>query len=138
MEADLFGLFVSSLISSTLLPGGSEAYLAWLISDGEISAWVLIAVATIGNTLGGVITYGMGRLVAMRYPFKLLDKNKHQRAKRWFEKMGSSVLLLSWLPVVGDPLCFVAGWLKVNAIAGIFFIVLGKAIRYMLIAGLFV
>jgi membrane protein YqaA with SNARE-associated domain len=138
MGADLLGLFLSSLISSTLLPGGSEAYLAWLVSDGEISVWVLMAVATLGNTLGGAITYGMGRLVAMRYPFKLLDKNKHQRAKRWFEKAGSSVLLLSWLPVVGDPLCFVAGWLKVNAVLGIFFIALGKAIRYMLIAGLFV
>ncbi len=138
METDLVGLFLSSLISSTLLPGGSEAYLAWLVADAEISLWLLIGVATLGNTLGGVITFGMGRLVAMRYPFELLNKQKHQRAKRWVEKAGSSVLLLSWLPVIGDPLCFVAGWLKLNLFAGIVFIALGKAVRYMLVAGLFV
>ncbi|WP_372737653.1 YqaA family protein [Neptunomonas sp.] len=138
MEAELYSLFFSSLISSTLLPGGSEAYLAWLVTDAEISVWLLIGVATAGNTLGGVITFGMGWLVAMRYPLRLLAKEKHQRARRWVEKTGSSVLLLSWLPVVGDPLCFVAGWLKLNAVTGIVFIALGKAIRYMLVAGLFV
>lgn len=138
MDAELYGLFLSSLISSTLLPGGSEAYLAWLVTDGNLSLGLLIGVATIGNTLGGVITFGMGRLVAMRYPFRLLEKNNHQRAKRWVEKTGSSVLLLSWLPIIGDPLCFVAGWLKLNVIASIAFIALGKAVRYMLVAGLFV
>ncbi|WP_293267353.1 VTT domain-containing protein [Neptunomonas sp.] len=137
MNADLWGLFLSSLVSSTLLPGGSEAYLAWLVSDGDISPWVLIGVATVGNTLGGVITYAMGRLVAIRYPFKLLDKGKYQRAKRWFDKVGCSILLLSWLPVVGDPLCFVAGWMRVNAFIGIICIALGKAVRYMLITSLF-
>lgn len=138
MDSELYALFFSSLISSTLLPGGSEAYLAWLVSDAQTSLWLLIGVATLGNTLGGVITFGMGRLVAVRYPFRVLDKPQHQRARRWVEHAGSSVLLLSWLPVVGDPLCFVAGWLKLNAITGILFIALGKAVRYILVAGLFV
>lgn len=138
MDAGLYGLFFSSLISSTLLPGGSEAYLAWLVSDGETSLWLLVVVATLGNTLGGVITFGMGWLMAMRYPFKLLQDEKHHIAKRWIEKTGSSVLLLSWLPVVGDPLCFVAGWLKFNVYAAITFIAVGKAVRYALVAGLFV
>ncbi|SIS57078.1 YqaA family protein [Neptunomonas antarctica] len=137
MEANLLGLFFSSLISSTLLPGGSEAYLAWLVSDAEISPILLVSVATIGNTLGGMITYGMGRLVAMRYPLQLLNKPGHERAKRWFEKAGSRILLFSWLPVVGDPLCFVAGWLKINALAAVLFVFLGKAFRYMLVVGLF-
>lgn len=137
MYTELYGLFFSSLISSTLLPGGSEAYLAWLVADANISLWLLIGVATLGNTLGGAITFGMGRLVAMRYPLRVLDKPQHQRARRWVERMGSSVLLLSWLPVVGDPLCFVAGWLKLNVISGILFIALGKTVRYMLVAGLF-
>lgn len=138
MDSELYALFFSSLISSTLLPGGSEAYLAWLVSDAQTSLWLLIGVATLGNTLGGVLTFGMGRLVAMRYPFRVLDKPQHQRARGWVEQAGSSVLLLSWLPVVGDPLCFVAGWLKLNAITSILFIALGKAVRYMLVAGLFV
>lgn len=138
MDAELYSLFFSSLISSTLLPGGSEAYLAWLVTDAQSSVWLLIGVAALGNTLGGVITFGMGRLVAMRYPFRVLDKKKHQRVKRWVEKAGSSVLLLSWLPIVGDPLCFVAGWLKLNIITSILFIALGKTVRYMLVAGMFV
>jgi membrane protein YqaA with SNARE-associated domain len=137
MEADLLGLFFSSLVSSTLLPGGSEVYLAWLVNDAEISPLLLVSVATLGNTLGGVITYGMGRMVAMRYPFQLLNKPGHERAKRWFEKAGSGVLLFSWLPVIGDPLCFVGGWLKINALAAVLFVFLGKALRYMLVVGLF-
>ncbi len=131
------GLFVSALISSTLLPGGSEALLAWLVASGEHSALLLLVMATAGNVLGSLITWGMGFWLAHRFPLRALDKPEHQRARRWIERYGALVLLLAWLPVVGDPLCFVAGWLRVNLLASLLTITLGKALRYAVIIGMF-
>lgn len=131
------GLFLSALISSTLLPGGSEALLAWLVASGEYPLWLLLFVATVGNVLGSLITWGMGYWVAHRFPLRALDKPEHQRARRWIERYGALVLLLAWLPVVGDPLCFVAGWLRVNLLASLVAITLGKLLRYAVIIGIF-
>ncbi len=137
MNPELWGLFVSSLISSTLLPGGSEAYLAWLAVDGQYPAEQLIAIATLGNGLGGIITFAMGRLIAIRYPFRMLQQRSHRRVKSYLIRYGSVSLLLSWLPVVGDPLCFVAGWMKLNFLLSVVFIMLGKFLRYCVVAGIF-
>lgn len=131
------GLFLSALISSTLLPGGSEALLAWLVASGEHSLWLLLLMATVGNVLGSLITWGMGYWVAHRFPLRALDKPEHQRARHWIERYGALVLLLAWLPVVGDPLCFVAGWLRVNLFASLVAITLGKLLRYAVIIGIF-
>jgi membrane protein YqaA with SNARE-associated domain len=131
------GLFLSALISSTLLPGGSEALLAWLVASDEHSLWLLLLMATVGNVLGSLITWGMGYWVAHRFPLRALDKPEHQRARHWIERYGALVLLLAWLPVVGDPLCFVAGWLRVNLFASLVAITLGKLLRYAVIIGIF-
>lgn len=131
------GLFVSALISSTLLPGGSEALLAWLIASGEHSPWRLLLMATLGNVLGSMITWGMGYWLARRFPLRALNKPEHQRAQRWVERYGALVLLFAWLPVVGDPLCFVAGWLRVNLLASLITITLGKTLRYAVVIGMF-
>ncbi|SEA56085.1 YqaA family protein [Marinobacterium iners] len=131
------GLFLSALISSTLLPGGSEALLAWLVASGEHPLWLLLLMATVGNVLGSLITWGMGYWVAHRFPLRALDKPEHQRARHWIERYGALVLLLAWLPVVGDPLCFVAGWLRVNLFASLVAITLGKLLRYAVIIGIF-
>lgn len=137
MQFELWGLFSSSFIASTLLPGGSEVLLAWLIKQGDIALWQLLAVAILGNSLGGIITFVTGRVIARYYPAKVLTKKHQLKARVWLERRGPIILLLSWLPVVGDPLCLVAGWLKLNTLQSCVFIVLGKALRYFAIAGLF-
>lgn len=129
----LWGLFISAFISSTLLPGGSEAILALLASSTTHDRWLLLAVATIGNTLGGISSWLLGRLMARRFPAQGIQHGKHAQAIARMNKWGNPLLLFSWLPIVGDPLCFAAGWLKTNFISAALFIALGKAARYAVI-----
>ena len=136
-EWGLWGLFISSFISSTLLPGGSEAILAALQINNAHQATTLLLVATVGNTLGGLTSWLVGFLIAKRWPTKKLLKPEHLRAADWLEQHGSPLLLLSWLPIVGDPLCLAAGWLKINFWSALFYITVGKAARYAVILMLF-
>ncbi|GGB95760.1 membrane protein [Marinobacterium zhoushanense] len=133
-EPTLPWLFVSAFISSTLLPGGSEALLAWMVLQrGE---WVLpVSVATLGNVLGSMLTFAMGLWLQRRYPLRILSA-KHQRAQQRLARFGPMALLLAWLPIIGDPLCLVAGWLRFNWIASLLLITLGKSVRYLAVAGL--
>lgn len=137
MNIELVGLFVSAFLSATLLPGGSEALLAWLVSQGQQSLILLLLSATLGNVLGSMVTFAMGAWLKTRYPLKQLDKPNQQRARDWIERYGALALLLAWLPIVGDPLCFVAGWLGVNWRWSLLTITIGKSVRYCVIAGLF-
>ncbi|HID49683.1 MAG TPA: DedA family protein [Chromatiales bacterium] len=130
MDTSLWALFSSAFLSSTLLPGGSEAVLAWLQQVGDHSPWLLLGVATLGNTLGGMTSWGLGRLIAIRYPAAGLVRTSHRRALARIERWGSPVLLLSWLPVIGDPLCVAAGWLRIHWLTSLLFIGLGKGLRY--------
>ncbi len=125
----LWGLFISAFISSTLLPGGSEALVLALAFDGQHSPWLIWLVATVGNTLGGMSSWGIGRLLAWRFPGRTLSADRQQalvRVRRW----GAPVLLLSWLPLIGDPLCVAAGWLRINPWLALLLITIGKAARY--------
>jgi len=125
----LWGLFLSAFVSSTLLPGGSEAVLLLLAEQGSADKWLLLAVATAGNTLGGMTTWALGRVLAWRFPARrFMDKEQQAiaRIRRW----GSPVLLLSWVPVIGDPLCLAAGWLRLHWLPSLLFIAAGKAARY--------
>lgn len=137
MEVSLLALFVSAFISATLLPGGSEALLAWMIHQGGYPVTHLVLSATAGNLLGSLVTFGMGALLRTRYPLKTLDKPQHQHARRWIERYGAFALLMAWLPIIGDPLCFVAGWLGVRFSLSVLTIALGKLLRYLVVAGLF-
>ena len=132
-EHGLIGLFASALISSTLLPGGSEVVLLYLATQTGENHGALWFVATLGNSIGGIITMAMGWWLARRFPNKALDEKKHKRALSHVRRWGSSSLLLSWLPIIGDPLCFVAGWLKMPLFYCVVFIVIGKAARYGLL-----
>ena len=133
----LLGLFVSAFISSTILPGGSEAVLWLLIEKQYAPEWLLVFVATVGNTLGGLTTWFLGWLLAVRYPSeRLMQANKKQavdRVRRW----GSPALLLSWLPIIGDPLCFAAGWLRLSLFFSLVFMAVGKCLRYIFVAQIF-
>jgi len=129
----LWLLFFSAFISSTLFPGGSEAILAYLASEAEHSLSLLIIIATLGNTLGAMTSWGIGRLISLRYSAEKLSKASQQKAVERLQHYGSPVLLLSWLPVVGDPLCVAAGWLRIHWLSSLVFIAMGKLLRYLVI-----
>lgn len=132
MNADLtlWGLFLSSLLSSTLLPGGSEILLATLVTRTSHDPLMLLLIATAGNTLGGMITWGMGYALKWWYPISNLSRQLNAQAVDRIQKWGSPVLLGSWMPVLGDPLCFAAGWVGVHGLSALAWIGLGKAGRY--------
>lgn len=125
--AGLWTLFASSFLAATLLPGGSEAVLFGVLKMHPELAPEAIAVATFGNTLGGLSSYLVGRLLPQGKPLKGLGL---------VQRYGSPVLLLSWVPVIGDALCVAAGWLRMHAGLAALCIALGKLARYVLIAAL--
>ncbi|TCK02558.1 YqaA family protein [Marinobacterium mangrovicola] len=133
-EYSLAGLFLSAFISSTLLPGGSEALLAWEVSQrGE---WLLpVLVASAGNLLGSMLTFVMGVWLRRRYPLRILSE-RHRRAEQRLKRYGPAALLLAWLPIIGDPLCLVAGWIGFSWRSSVLLIGLGKLARYLAVAGL--
>ena len=94
-------------------------------------------VATAGNTLGGMTSWGIGWLIAKKYSSDKLLKPNHQLAVNRIKRYGSPVLLLSWLPIIGDPLCVAAGWLRIHWLTALIFIGVGKALRYGVILYLF-
>ncbi len=106
--ATLWALFGSSLLASTLLPGGSEAVLVLAASQATVGLAVLWLVATAGNTLGSLISWGVGRWLAWRFPDKWPHRLEQRRALDRIRRHGSPLLVLSWVPVVGDPLCLAA------------------------------
>jgi len=137
MDASLWSLFISAFLASTLLPGGSEVVLAYLASNETHSPLMLLLVAAVGNTLGGMTSWGIGRLIAYKYPARGLVKPAHQQAVDRIQRWGSPLLLLSWLPVIGDPLCVAAGWLRIPWLLSLVFIGVGKTARYAVLLYLF-
>lgn len=133
----LWALFISAFISSTLLPGGSEALLALLTHQNSEPLALLVSVATLGNVLGAMVTFFIGVYIATKYPVKQFDKPMQQKALNWLQRYGSFALLMSWLPVIGDPLCLVAGWLRLHWLWACLAIATGKLLRYAIVAGLF-
>ena len=128
-----FGLstvFVISLISATLLPMGSEPAVFGLIKLNPELFWPAIFVATIGNTLGGAITWWMGYGAERAYEH-YANKPMEGRALGWLRRFGARGCLLSWLPGVGDPLCAVAGWLRLPFWPCLGYMAIGKFLRYV-------
>ena len=133
----LWGLFGSAFISSTIAPGGSEAVLAYMVSEYQAQALTLIVIATIGNTLGALTTWWLGVFTAKKYPVEALLSEKKQATVKMVKKWGIAALFFSWLPIIGDGFCFAGGWLKMPLLISIIVITLGKAVRYSFIAYLF-
>ncbi len=137
--AALYGaLFISAFLAATVLPVSSEAVLAGLIVSGRGDPWLLLAVATIGNTLGSVVNWilgrGIGSLRTRRwFP---VSPERYEQASRIFRHFGEWTLLLAWLPVVGDAFTIAAGAARVNLGVFVALVALGKAARYaVIIAG---
>ncbi|HCQ7224602.1 TPA: DedA family protein [Enterobacter hormaechei] len=125
----LASLFASSFLSSTLLPGNSEVVLVAMLLSGVSQPWLLVLIATMGNSLGGLTNVILGRF------FPLREKSRWQeKAGGWLKRYGAATLLLSWMPVIGDLLCLLAGWMRISWGPVLFFLCLGKALRYVLLA----
>ena len=145
--AALLSLFVGSVLASTVLPGGVEVLLYAMVKSGDYSSSVLLATATVGNTLGGITTYIVGALLFHGLSRGLeraswgrrlcrrfrLDSESLGRVRRW----GVPCLLFSWMPVVGDPLCLAAGYLKLAFWPSALMIAIGKFLRYLVLLWLF-
>ena len=130
---ELWGLFISAFVSSTLAPGGSEVVLAYLVLNSAISYYWLGIVATIGNTLGALTTYLLGYFPAHRISVRYAEKLHNPRAIGLLHRWGMYTLLFSWLPVIGDAFCFAAGWLRLPVLRATAFIITGKALRYSIL-----
>ena len=124
-------VFVVSAVSATLLPLGSEPAVFGLVKLNPALFWPAILVATAGNTLGGAITWWMGYGVERAYEQVARHKPAERRALLVLQRFGARACLLSWLPVVGDPLCAVAGWLKLPFWPCVGYMAVGKCARYV-------
>ena len=129
-----FGLstvFVVSFISATLVPLGSEPVVFGLVELNPHLFWPAIGVATVGNTLGGAVTWAMG-LASHKVVDRYQHSRHHLRALEWLERIGPKACLLAWLPLLGDPLCAVAGWLKLPFWPCLAYMAIGKFARYLI------
>ncbi len=138
-EHGLSTVFVVSFVSATLLPLGSEPAVFGLVKLSPELFWPAIGVATLGNTLGGMVSWwmGFGAQQAVGHWRKIkqgssLNDRLHSRALDWLEKLGPKACLMAWLPGVGDPLCAVAGWLKMPIWQCSVYMAIGKFARYLM------
>ena len=130
----LWLMFASAFLSATVLPGNSEIiFIVLVIPKLALGTWLstdiflLIFMATLGNGLGSLTTYGIGRWLPQFRP----KNHRTLWVMKQLQRYGSLTLLLSWLPIVGDLFCALAGWLRLNFIVSCFFIFLGKLVRYV-------
>ncbi len=123
--ASLASLFISSFLAATLLPGGSEVALFMMLKAYPETLWSALGIASLGNTLGGMVTFAMGWLLPQTQPIRHVGKVR---------QYGAPVLLFAWAPLVGDALCLGAGWLKFNPWQAALFMAVGKFARYWVIA----
>lgn len=131
------GLFLIAFIAATLLPAQSEAALAALIVEGY-PPWLLVAVATVGNVLGSTVNWWLGRGLTRFgdrrwFPVKPAQL---QRAQAWYGRYGQWSLLLSWVPVIGDPLTLAAGVMREPLRTFLVLVTIAKLARYIVVAAL--
>jgi membrane protein YqaA with SNARE-associated domain len=122
-------VFLSAFISATLVPIGSEPILFGYITVNPHLYWLAILIAAIGNTCGGMFDWWLGLLAHSK--LKSIKGPQNSRVKVWLEQHGPKVLLLSWLPALGDPLCVAAGWLRLAWVPCLIYMFFGKLLRYL-------
>lgn len=138
LESGYVGLFATAFLAATLIPVSSEVVLGALTAAEGFDIWILVAVATAGNTLGSVLNWLLGRYCLhwrdrRWFPFKQATL---ERAAERFNRFGLWSLLLAWLPIVGDPLTFAAGMFGVRFPIFVTLVAIGKAARYIAVAAL--
>jgi len=130
-EVGLTSVFLISFISATLLPLGSEPAVFAVIKANPSLYWAVIGVATVGNTLGGVVDYWMGYRAKQAFA-----KERDSIWFRWLARHGAKTMLLAWLPGIGDPLCTLGGWLKLPFWPSVAYMAVGKFLRYIAMTAL--
>ena len=130
-------LFSSAFLAATIFPFYSEVILTSLLYDGFSPLWLWL-VATLGNTLGAVVNWALGKYLLHYsdrrwFPFKAASLQRYQH---WFQRYGKWSLLLAWLPIGGDALTFIAGTMKVRLLTLVLLTAIGKGIRYLVVIGL--
>jgi membrane protein YqaA with SNARE-associated domain len=122
----LTSVFLIAFVSATLLPLGSEPAVFAVVKANPAMFWPAILVATLGNTLGGVVDYWIGYRAKVAFA-----KERKSRWFHWLAKYGSKTMLLSWVPGIGDPLCTLAGWLHLPFWPSVGYMAVGKFGRYI-------
>lgn len=125
-EVGLTSVFLISFVSATLLPLGSEPAVFAVVKANGALFWPVILVATVGNTLGGAVDYWLGYRAKAAFA-----KERDSRWFLWLARYGAKTMLLAWLPGIGDPLCTLAGWLKLPFWPSIAYMAVGKFLRYL-------
>lgn len=131
------GLFLVAFAAATVLPAQSEAALAGLLASGSFSPAMLVVVASIGNILGSAVNWGLGRGIE-RFrdkPWFPLRPARLNRATNWYRRYGRWSLLLSWMPIIGDPLTVVAGVLREPLWSFVAIVAVAKVSRYLVVTG---
>jgi len=134
----LWGLFFSAFIAATIFPAQSELILAGMLVKNVAPVWILISVATIGNTLGSTTNWILGRFFTRYrdkrwFPVKGASLTK---AEAWYRKYGRWTLLLSWAPFIGDPLTLAAGLMREKLLFFILIVAFAKLARYLVVAAI--
>nr|WP_314568137.1 YqaA family protein [uncultured Pseudomonas sp.] len=138
MIAGYLGLFFAAFGAATLLPLQSEAVLVGLLLSGQYSLWLLLGVATLGNVLGSVVNWWLGRWVEHfkeRRWFPVSDRQL-DKARKHYARWGHWTLLLSWVPIIGDPLTLVAGVMREPLWRFLLLVTLAKSVRYGVLAAI--
>lgn len=130
-QVGLVAVFIIAFISATLLPMGSEPAVFLVVKADPGMFWVVIAVATVGNTLGGITSWWVGYGAERAVEAVQQRQPPHPRALAWLQRFGAKACVLSWLPLVGDPLCAVAGWLRLPFWPCVGWMALGKGLRFL-------
>lgn len=132
------GLFTAAFVAATLLPAQSEAVLVGLLLHGGYLTTVLLLIATFGNVLGSVVNWLLGRSVDRLRHKRWFPVSEQQlaRAQQRYHRYGRWSLLLSWVPIIGDPLTVVAGTLREPLWSFLLLVTLAKAARYLLLVAI--
>ena len=130
------GLFTAAFVAATILPAQSELLLGAMLVSQRFDPILLLGVATAGNVLGSIVNWLLGRYFVhhREKPWFPASSATLARAEAWFARFGPAVLLLSWVPVIGDPLTIVAGVLRMRLLTFLLVVVLAKGGRYLFLA----
>jgi len=135
-QGSLWAMFVVAFLAATVLPVGSEPVFVALVRMHPEQVAATIGVATLGNTLGGMTSFALGRFVSGKVAPGMTQSTQstQSRPARWLRRWGAPALVLAWFPFGGDALCVLAGWMRLSWWQSMLWMALGKLARYWLLA----